>query len=405
MTTLLPPDNIIRESIVPRSGQIIDGEGRTYLLADGWDFIPINIDRVTHVTLRDMKIIASNDALERLAGIITMTNSTHIKLDNVQIIGSGDSGGTRHQTICWVQHCRDVTLNNCEMGCSPKNWNLWLAYTEGVSITGGQYHDAYYDGIKVGNDNYQLLIQNAKCHHNGRKSAGAGATGDGIDITHGASGGVDLIAVHCWGNDNGLTFKYAPWRDHTASEDRVPVYGVNVVGGSYDHNGNGIFFQGFSGEPPAGADGSNCPFPMGLNVRGVSANFNDNTGIVLGAGSYNLTDCLTYRNKKNGLDLSTDAKWCTVRNHRSIANGEANINQWGPHNSFYSCYCDGRDVIAGNHADLSKLKKVSKRGINWQWKPAKGKAHGFVMHTYNEGSKNDNGQPPHLPDYRWRPVD
>ena len=98
-------------------------------------------------------------------------------------------------------------------------------------------------------------------------------------------------------------------------------------------------------------------------------------------------------------------QWCTVRNHRSIANGEANINQWGPHNSFYSCYCDGRDVIAGNHADLSKLKKVSKRGINWQWKPAKGKAHGFVMHTYNEGSKNDNGQPPHLPDYRWRPVD
>ena len=388
MTTLLPPDNIIRESIVPRSGQIIDGEGRTYLLADGWDFIPVHIDRVTHVTLRDIRIIASNDELKRLRGIITMDHSTHIKLDNVRIIGSGDSGGTRHQLICWIQHSRDVTLNNCEMGCAPKNWNLWLAYTRGVSITGGQYHDAFYDGIKVGNDNSQLLIQNAMCHHNGRKSAGEGATGDGIDITHGASGGVDLIAVHL-----------------TVSKDRIPVYGVNVVGGSYDHNGNGIFFQGFSGEPPVGCDGSNCPFPMGVNLRGISANFNDNTGIVLGAGSYNLTDCLTYRNKKNGLDLSTDAKWCSVRNHRSIANAEANINQWGPHNSFYNCYCDGRDVITSNHGDLSKLEKVSKRGINWQWKPARGKAHGFVMHTYNEGSQEDNGQPPHLPDYRWQAVD
>ena len=405
MTIHLPADNIIRESIVPRSGQILDGEGRTYLLLAGWDFMPFHIDRVECVTLRDMTIIAEPDDLGRLSGIITMLKSNRITLDNVRIIGSGDSGGTRHQTICWVQHCEDVTLNNCHFSMSPKNWNLWLAYTTNVSILGGHYSHAYYDGIKVGNDNVKLLIQNAKCHHNGRVTAGEGATGDGIDITHGASGGCDIISVHCYSNDNGLTFKYAPWRDHTVTRDRIPVFGVNVVGGSYDNNGNGIFLQGFSGEPPAGADGSNCPFPMGINLRGTSANNNTNTGIVLGAGSFNVTDCLTYKNGLNGIDLSTDAKWCSVRNHRSIANRSANINQWGQLNSFYNCYCDGRDVISGNHDDLGKLPRVSKMGINWQWKPARGRNHGFIHHTYNEGSQAANGKPDHLPDYRWEPVD
>ena len=144
---------------------------------------------------------------------------------------------------------------------------------------------------------------------------------------------------------------------------------------------------------------------MGINLRGTSANNNTNTGIVLGAGSFNVTDCLTYKNGLNGIDLSTDAKWCSVRNHRSIANRSANINQWGRCNSFYNCYCDGRDVIAGNHDDLEKLPRVSKMGINWQWKPARGRAHGFIHHTYNEGSQAANGKPEHLPDYRWEPVD
>ena len=66
MTIHLPADNIIRESIVPRSGQILDGEGRTYFLLAGWDFMPIHLDQVECVTLRDMTIIAEPDDLGRL---------------------------------------------------------------------------------------------------------------------------------------------------------------------------------------------------------------------------------------------------------------------------------------------------------------------------------------------------
>jgi len=404
-SVLLPRDNVIRQTIRVESGQILDGNGATYLILPNWDFPPILVEDASEVVVRNINIVVAPDALSRLTGIAHINNSDHVKFDNVRIVGSGDAGGTNRQIPCWIEGCEHVTLDNCSIGMSPKGWCLWLAYTRWVNIVGGEYHNGYYDGIKVGNDVSKLLIQGVRGHHNGRESAGPKATGDGIDITHGACDGVDIIGCHFDHNDNGITFKYAPWRDHSRSEERIPVYGVNIVGGSCNNNGNGIFLQGFSGEPPSGVSGANAPYPMGINVRGANCNYNTNSGIICGVGSYNLTDCQTHFNENNGLDISLGARWCSVRNHRAIANVKSNINQWGPYNSFYDCYCEGKDVLHNVHDRYDNMPSITELGVNWQWKPARGKAHGFMVHCYNDGSISSNGKPSHLPDNRWEPVE
>jgi len=389
-------DHVIRETLRLAEGQTLDGHGQIYTLPEGFNFAPIVAQDIAGATIQNLTIIAPADSLERITGLITVRKTTGVTIRNVtlQAASRGSGGKSALPLIIW--DTSGTLVENSRFSHSP-HWNIESTKNRRLLLRRVESHRAHFDGIKLATSNYDTVIDSCHCHSNG---FGRGGVGDGIDLTHGATR-VNIVNTVCENNTNGICFKYAPWhKNHETG--RVPCYGVSIRGGSLSHNNSsGLFAQGFSGPPPDGVEGDAAPWPIGFTISDVVAERNTNHGFLVGAGTWTLKNCTAYRNGGHGFYISELSKYCRLSDCLAVANADANFNIWGRRTDLDHCTAYGVDVWEYPADDWQAAPPLSRFGINYQWKPARGADHGEFWRVVNKYSKKENDKPRNLPAHAW----
>jgi hypothetical protein len=419
----LPSGTMIINTVVPSSGETIDGGGRTFILPPNWNYPAIRIENVKDVTVKNLTIRAMHDNLSRVWGVISILyRSENIRLENVRIIGSGHLRDPPHnrsegklgtnlqQGIMCIGGNDEVGLKrikitDCDVGYCPFSYGMHIDHINGLTIRDSRFHHHGTAGIKGVNRISNVVLDTVEADNNGQ----AGGVGDGISFNGGQA--CDFVNLYCHHNTkNGLGSKYTPWNE---SPPRVPFYGWSIRGGSFSDNGlSGVFFQGWSGNPPSGANGATAPLPIGYNATGCRAERNGNMGWHIGDGEWNLHQLVIAHNGSNGLDLlPTTTARCSVSQCLIYANGKnvpnaANITLAGPGHRFRDCKLFGVD-IQSTHSEIESgsAEKYSTFGINYQY-PNKfpgGTDHSRFEGVVNMYSKGENGKPGRLPQEFWNP--
>ena len=390
---------IIKDTIRFESDQRFDGKGATWHLEDGWTHQPVEIIAASNVQIYNLNIVAGRDEATGVRPLIKIDQTSSVTLSNVQLVCNEDRGGV-NQIPLGVYNSRDVSLDQIEACGSPTSHNIEFYNCDNLSLTNSNSYAAFLDGIKVQYGNTNTTIENCTSTNNGRTYASGGPAGDGCDLTQGAGSTTNVVNCNFSNNTNGITFKYARSPGHPL---RAGCYGVSIRGCNLSDNlQSGLFAQGYSeGSGDNTGNENNAPHPIGFTVSDTTAEGNATHGFIVGDGTWNINDCIAYRNQRHGLYLTASSRHCNVRNLLSVANVETNINAWGRNNDFDHAKCIGFDIFNTNASDWESAERITKLGINHQWKPMRQKHQGIYRRCYNEYAQDENGKPQHLPDHCW----